>query len=167
MGIVKYFIFLQVMHSMPQYIVGWGLLNTSYFYKLYIIHLYILMGGYCYVRHSSASYTLYTSIYWWVEIVKYVIVLQVMHSTPQYIGGWGLLSTSYFYKLYIIHLYILMGGYCYVRHSSASYTLYTSIYCWMGIVKYFIYLQAIHYTPQYIVGWGLLNTSYFYKLYIE
>jgi hypothetical protein len=40
------------------------------------------------------------------------------------------------------------------------------VHCWMGIVKYFIFLQAIHYTPQYIVGWGLLSTSYFYKLYI-
>jgi hypothetical protein len=37
-----------------------------------------------------------------------------------------------------------------VLHISTSYTLYTSIYCWLGIVNYFIFLQAIHSTPQYI-----------------
>jgi hypothetical protein len=100
MWIVKYFIFLQVIHYTPQYIVGWGLLSTSYFYKLYIIHIQ----------------------YWSVD-GKYRIYLTrlrngvkdellAIHYTPQYIVGWGLLSTSYFYKLYIIHLNILLGGDC-------------------------------------------------------
>jgi hypothetical protein len=160
-GIVKYFIFLQAIHSTPQYIVGWELLSTSYFYKLYIIDLNILLGGDCKVLHISTSYTFYASIYCWTGIVKYFIFLQAIHYTPQYIVGWGLLSTSYFYKLYIMHLNILLGGDWKVLHISTSYTLYTSIYCWMGIVKYVIFLQAIHYAPQYIVGWGLLSTSYF------
>jgi len=47
MGIAKYVLFLQVIHYTPQYIVRWGLLSTSYFYKLYIIHLNILLGGDC------------------------------------------------------------------------------------------------------------------------
>ena len=145
MGIVKYFIFLQVIHYTAQYIVGWELFK--YFIFLQAIH-----------------YTPQYIVGW--GLFKYFIFLQAIHYTPQYIVGWGLLSTLYFYKLYIIHLNILLGGDCLILYISSSYTLYTLIYCWMVIVKYFIFLQVMHSTPQYIVGWGLLSTSYFYKLYI-
>ena len=112
MGIVKFFIFLQAIHYTPQYIVGWGLLSASYFYKLYIIHLNILLAGDC--LSTSYFYKLYI-IHLNIlldGVVKYFIFLHAVPYTPQYIVGWGLLSTSYFYKLYIIHLNILLDGDC-------------------------------------------------------